>query len=122
MSFVVDKELVALTGGLVNAIEGVNIGLSFTTTDGDPFAPGQANVVTPFFFHTGQDGFFVWSEIEHPFMTNVASIGSRAKPLLLEGREPYGIAIFDARLDFEHKGSAFVGLGPGKVEQNGQGW
>src|SRR5258708_9463924 len=49
--FVMNEELVAFAGGLINAIERIQVCLPLSTTYGDAFPPGQAELISPLPFH-----------------------------------------------------------------------
>src|ERR1700726_260872 len=48
---VMNEELITHAGGLVDTIEGIEIGLTLTSADGYSLTQGKANIVAPLFLH-----------------------------------------------------------------------
>src|SRR5258706_3517368 len=61
VSFVMNEELVAFAGSLINAIERIQVCLALSTTYGDAFTPSQADIVAPLLLHACKQGLFIWS-------------------------------------------------------------
>ncbi len=119
---VVNEELVALAGRLVNVIEGVKIDLTLASPHGYALAPCQAHVIAPFFFHACQDILFLGANIKYPFTANVSSIGIGTEAAFLQRGQPLLIAVRYAGFDLEHERAPFSCLGLHKVEQHGHSW
>ena len=120
MRFVVDEELVALAGRLIESIEGIQVSLSLAAPDGHALARGQSHIVAPLLLHVGQQFLLVRADIQHPFVAHVAGVGIDAEAAPLERGQPLLVTIRHARLDFEHERAAFVCLGAHVVEQHAQ--
>src|SRR5260370_11233360 len=88
MFFIVDEKLVALTRYLVQAVEGVQVNLSIASSHGDSLAPGQADIVAPFFFHARQERFFIRAQVEYPLVADMNRVWIGEKPLLFQRRQP----------------------------------
>src|SRR5579859_5675737 len=114
-----NKELVSLTRGLVNAIESIHISLSMALSHCDTLATRQADVIAPLLFHIRQQRLFIRPYIQHPLVTNMAGIGSGTKAAFVQRAQPSLIAIHYTGFDFEHESAAFMRLSLNKVQQHG---